>query len=58
MAKWALLLLEQNPCYSHKKVKIMRIKSNLMWMNLESVIQSETSQEEKKYQVLMYIQGF
>jgi len=36
----------------------MRIKSNLMWMNLESVIQSETSQEEKKYQVLMYIQGF
>ena len=36
----------------------MRIKSDLMWMNLESVIQSETSQKEKKYQILMHIQGF
>ena len=58
MAKRALLLLEQNPCYSHEKVKIMRIHSDLMWMNLESVIQSEISQKEKKYQILMHIQGF
>lgn len=58
MAKRALLLLEQNPCCSHEKVKIMRIKSDLMWMKLESVIQSEISQKEKKYQILIHIQGF
>ena len=36
----------------------MRIHSDLMWMNLESVIQSEISQKEKKYQILVHIQGF
>ena len=36
----------------------MRIHSDLMWMNLESVIQSEISQKGKKYQILVHIQGF
>ena len=56
MDKEDVVLIYNGILFSHKKDETMSFAK--MWLNLETLIQSEVSQKEKnKYHILMYICG-